>query len=78
MIGRVARTKKEMAGTGVGVEVEREIMQKIGSGITIMTEIENTAGTGTVIGTGTGTAIENCSSVSDFWALFWSSHWLLR
>lgn len=70
MIGRVARTENEMAGTGVGVEVEREIMQKIGTGTgtgtTIMTEIENMAGTGTVIGTGTGTAIENCSSFSDF------------
>jgi hypothetical protein len=68
MIGRAARTENEMTGTGVGVgvEVEIEIGEKIATGIMIMTEIENMGGKGTVIGTETGTVIENCRNLYGF------------
>lgn len=66
MIGRATRTENEMTGTGVGVEVEIEIGEKIATGIMIMTEIENMGGKGTVIGTETGTVIENCRNFYGF------------
>lgn len=65
MIGRATRTENEKAGADVGVEVEREIEEKIGTGIMIMTEVESTDGTGIVIGTGIGSVIEKCRNVPD-------------